>query len=240
MFDWLGPLVGIVLVDLVLSGDNAVVIGAAAAGLPRQQRLAAIVVGGGAAIVLRIFFAFIATVLMQMPFLGVIGAIILLFVAVRLLVVRSNEQRRAAQESQAQGSGASLLTRRKNFLASILTILVADVTMSLDNVLAIGGLAAGNLPFIAIGLLLSIALLLIGSALISELIARLPWLLDIACLVVGWTAANIFLGDDLLNPVFAHFPWIQIAAPVIALLFVFAIDLYLRWRGRLDHMGRKH
>src|SRR5436305_14205765 len=85
MIDWLGPIVGIVLIDLVLSGDNAVVIGAAAAALPPQQRLIAIVVGGGGAIILRIFFALAATVLLQMPYLGIVGGIILLAIAVRLL-----------------------------------------------------------------------------------------------------------------------------------------------------------
>src|SRR5215470_12489517 len=89
MIDWLGPILGIVLVDLVLSGDNAVVIGAAAAALPPRQRLTAIVIGGGGAIILRIFFALAAGVLLQLPYLGVVGGLILLVIAIRLLADQS-------------------------------------------------------------------------------------------------------------------------------------------------------
>ncbi len=89
MLDWLGPILGIVLVDLILSGDNAVVIGAAAAALPARHRLVAIGVGGGGAIVLRIFFALAATVLLQLPYLDIVGGILLLVIAIRLLTDRN-------------------------------------------------------------------------------------------------------------------------------------------------------
>src|SRR5712691_1419692 len=112
----------------------------------------------------------------------------------------------------------------------LLTILVADVTMSLDNVLAIGALAAGNLPLLAAGLLLSIALLLLGSALIAKLIGRLPWLLDVAALVLAWTAAHMILDDIRLGLVLEHFPWTQFALPAVAFAIVIAADILLRMR----------
>ena len=126
---------------------------------------------------------------------------------------------------------------KRGFWAALLTILVADVTMSLDNVLAIGALAAGNLPLLAAGLLLSIALLLLGSALIAELIGRLPWLLDVAALVLAWTAAHMILEDIRLAPVLAHFPWAQFALPAVAFAIVIAADILLRVRS--NEVARK-
>ena len=199
MIDWFGPIIGIVLIDLVLSGDNAVVIGAAAAALPPRQRLTAIVLGGGGAIVLRIFFALAATLLLQLPYLGVVGGIILLVIAIRLLANRSTILSHSKQQTSLAGEQtdsdvlASKLESRGLFM-SILTIFLADVMMSLDNVLAIAGLAGGNLIFLVSGLALSITVLLVGSALVALLIARLPWLLDIACLVIGWTASKHLFG----------------------------------------------
>jgi len=239
MVDWLGPIIGIVLVDLVLSGDNAVVIGAAAATLPPRQRMIAIVVGGGGAIVLRIFFALAATILLQLPYLGAAGGIVLLVIAIHLLADRSTILHHSKQKTSLVGESAHPDTDAvapksdsTGLFTSIFTILVADVMMSLDNVLAMAGLAQGNLILLVAGLALSITILLAGSALVATLIARLPWLLDIACLIVGWTAANIFLGDDTLQPFFQRFPWVNIVAYVAVTIIVLGVDVYLQKRPR--------
>lgn len=237
MVDWLGPIVGIVLMDLVLSGDNAVVIGAAASTLPPRQRLTAIILGGGGAIILRIFFALAATILLQLPYLGVVGGIVLLVIAIRLLADRpailshskhntsciEGEDYRAILASKSDSSGLFM---------SICMILLADVMMSLDNVLAIAGLAGGNLIFLIAGLALSITVLLTGSALVAALIVRLPWLLDIACLVIGWTAANIFLGDDTLQPFFQCFPWMNVITYGVVTIVILTAYVYFRRRAR--------
>jgi YjbE family integral membrane protein len=228
MLSWLGPLGGIILVDLVLSGDNALVIGAAASKLPRKQRWLAILLGGGGAIVLRIAFAIIATLLLQLPLLKAIGGALLMVIAVRLLMDRNTA---AGGESEQQKQTAETGVKR-SFFPALMTILVADVTMSLDNVLAVGALAAGELLILAIGLVVSILFLLVGSALISELISRLPWLLDLASLVLGWTAAHMILDDINLGPVLDRFPWTDYAIPAVAIALILAADLYLRWR---DH-----
>jgi YjbE family integral membrane protein len=220
MLSWLGPLGGIILVDLVLSGDNALVIGAAASKLPRKQRWLAILLGGGGAIVLRIAFAIIATLLLQLSLLKAIGGALLMVIAVRLLMDRNTA---AGGESEQQKQTAETGVKR-SFFPALMTILVADVTMSLDNVLAVGALAAGELLILAIGL--------VGSALISELISRLPWLLDLASLVLGWTAAHMILDDINLGPVLDRFPWTDYAIPAVAIALILAADLYLRWR---DH-----
>lgn len=178
MIELLSAIAGILLVDLVLSGDNALVIGAAAAGRPRRQRWIAIIFGGAGATVLRIVFAFIASFLLKLPWLQAIGGLILLIIAIRLLANRD-----------AKGPEVTPSISR-SFLPALLTILVADVTMSLDNVLAVGALSQGNLLVLSIGILVSIAILLVGSALVAELMKWFPWHLDVAALVLAWTGSQ--------------------------------------------------
>ncbi len=150
---------GIVLVDLVLSGDNALVIGAAASRLPRGQRLFAIIWGGVLAIVFRMLLAIVATELLYVSYLRTIGGVILLVIAIRLLLPESTT-------GQGQRGASSRL------IPAILTILAADATMSLDNVLAVGALAHGQIELLVAGLLLSMLLLFIASALIARIIER--------------------------------------------------------------------
>lgn len=236
MIELLGAIGSIILIDLVLSGDNALVIGAAAAGLPRRQRWLAIILGGGGAMVLRIAFATIAAFLLRLPLLQALGGVLLLFIAVRLLMDRSEKnQTRHAKPVEAELKKKSAFTDpavRGGFLAALLTILLADVTMSLDNVLAIGALAAGNIPLLVAGLLLSITILLLGSAFVAELIGRLPWLLDVAALVLAWTAAHMIQEDIRLGPVLEHFPWTQLAIPAAAFAVVLTANILLRLREK--------
>ncbi|MGZ3582173.1 MAG: YjbE family putative metal transport protein [Ktedonobacterales bacterium] len=233
----LGAIAGIVLVDLALSGDNALVIGAAAAGLPARQRAMAIGVGGAGAIVLRIAFAIAATLLLQFPLLQALGGLLLLVIAVRLLMDRESKlDEKDGTESIAEAglAGEDTAGDRKQasrgFLSALLTILVADVTMSLDNVLAVGALAAGHLPLLVAGLLLSMGLLLVGSAVVAVLIGRLPWLLDVAALVLGWTAGNMILHDLRLKPFWDTVPWSGVIVHGVAIAFVLVADVLLRMR----------
>jgi YjbE family integral membrane protein len=228
MLELLGAIGGIVLVDLVLSGDNALVIGAAAAGLPRRQRLFAITFGGAAAILLRIAFATVATLVLRLPLVQTIGGLALIVIAVRLLMGR-DDSAHAPDDPAVEGSRHTPL--RKGLGGALLTIVVADVTMSLDNVVAVAALAHGNIPILAAGLLLSIALLLVGSALIAELIGRMPWLLDVAALVLGWTAAHMILGDERVVPILAHVPLYDVLLPIALLGVVLAADIWLRARS---------
>lgn len=224
MFDWLEAIAGIVLVDLVLSGDNALVIGAAASKLSRRRRWVAIGIGGGGAILLRILFAVLATFLLDLPLLQAIGAVVLLVIAVRLLMERGDK----SQEADASGNAGEKKIQA-GLWGALLTIIVADVTMSLDNVLAVGALANGEWLFLVIGLLLSITLLLVGSALVSELINRVPVLMDLASLVLAWTAANMLLDDQRVGEWLAQIPGTQILVPAFAIAIVLIVDLFL-WR----------
>jgi len=217
----------IILVDLLLSGDNALVIGAAAAGLPRRQRWLAILIGGAAAVILRIVFSLLSTVLLNLPWLQTGGAVILLIIAVRLLA-----DRKSKVPTQAKQETLHTPQRvRQGLAAAMLTILVADITMSLDNILAVGAIANGNIPLLVISLLVSVAILLFGSALIAEFIGRLTWLLDVAALVLAWTGANMIL-DDLhqSSTVFNHLPWLRIAIPATTLAIIIIADIWLRVR----------
>src|SRR5690242_2805811 len=172
---------GIALVDIVLSGDNALVIGAAAGRLPRGQRMFAIIWGGVAALVLRLLFAIAATELLQVPYLRFIGGLTLFLISIRLLLPESEDP----QTHQA----------RDRLLPAILTILAADATMSLDNVLAVGALAAGNITLLVLGLTFSMALLFIASTIVARLIEYFSWLVDVAAIVLAWTSASLVLGD---------------------------------------------
>ncbi|HST87552.1 MAG TPA: TerC family protein [Ktedonobacterales bacterium] len=172
---------GIALVDIVLSGDNALVIGAAAGRLPRGQRMFAIIWGGVAALVLRLLFAIAATELLQVPYLRFIGGLTLFLISIRLLLPEGEDPR----TRQA----------RDRLLPAILTILAADATMSLDNVLAVGALAAGNITLLVLGLTFSMALLFIASTIVARLIEYFAWLIDVAAIVLAWTSASLVLGD---------------------------------------------
>jgi len=235
MIELLSAIAGILLVDLVLSGDNALVIGAAAAGLPQRQRWIAIFFGGAGATVLRIVFAFIASFLLVLPWLQAIGGLILLIIAIRLLADRDTRRPAAFEEQiapRASGKSEATPSTPRSILPALLTILVADVTMSLDNVLAVGALSHGNLLVLSIGILVSITILLVGSALVAELMKWLPWLLDVAALVLAWTGANMMLNDLRLGDILDNYAWTVIAVPAISLGIVLVADVLLRLRDQ--------
>jgi len=216
----------IILIDIVLSGDNALVIGAAASRLPRGLRLLAIVWGGVGAIVLRILLAGVATSLLLWPFLQALGGIVLVVIAIRLLMPQDDGPRFRA---------------RDRFLPAILTILAADATMSLDNIIAIGALAKGNVAVLGIGLLFSMLVLFLASAVVARIIERLSILLDLASLVLAYTAANLVAADPFVGPPITAFldhvhvgPFFGTLLLNLALvLIVLLVDVGLRlWRAR--------
>jgi YjbE family integral membrane protein len=236
MFDFLAAVASIVLVDLVLSGDNALVIGAAAAGLPSQQRRLAILLGGGGAVLLRILFTVIVSLLLQFPLLQALGGLLLLIIAIRLLMDRGKteegEHSKQVQVTPKGEDAVSSVHQSRGLVKALVTILIADVTMSLDNVLAVGALALGDIPLLAVGIMLSIVLVLLGSALVAALIGRFPWLLDIAALVLGWTAATMILDDIRLGPILAELAWTHWAIPIATLGIVIIADILLRLRQK--------
>ncbi|GHP00700.1 hypothetical protein KSF_107470 [Reticulibacter mediterranei] len=226
---WLGPLVGVILVDLVLSGDNALVIGAAASKLSGKRRWVALIVGGGGAIVARIGCTFLATLLLHGPLVKVCGGVLLMIIAVRLLLDRHAE---GSTEDEKEKRSARATDQ---FIPALISIVVADVTMSLDNVVAVGALAGDQWLILVAGLVISILFVLAGSALVANLMTRFPLLLDLASLVLGWTAAQIILDDNLAGSMLKRFPWTGYVLPGVALALILVTDGCLRWH---DHNRR--
>jgi YjbE family integral membrane protein len=210
---------GILLIDLVLSGDNALVIGATASRLPRSRRMLAIVLGGVGAVLFRLILASVATTLLQVSLLRAIGGVILLFIAIRLLIGENDDQRDRFQAHE-------------RLLPAVLTILLADATMSLDNVLAVGALAHGDIWLLVAGLLLSMLLLFVASALIAQIVERFTWLIDLAAVVLAWTAAGLFLDDALVKSQFPALESWGLFVRLGAIAFVLVIDLILRLARR--------
>jgi YjbE family integral membrane protein len=173
-------LLSIVLIDLVLSGDNAVVIGMAVRDLPGHLRRQAILVGTLGAIGLRVTFTILAALLLAVPFLRALGGFALFWIAAKLL---------GGEEDGARVGSA------RSFSQAVALIIVADFTLSLDNVLAVAGAANGHLGLLVFGLLLSIPILMLGSAAIAELLNRWPWLNLVGALIIVWAGAQLIAHD---------------------------------------------
>ena len=176
----------IIGINIVLSGDNAVVIALACRSLPASQRNIGIALGAGAAIILRILFTLVVQELLDIPFLKVAGGLLLFWIAVKLLL--SEE---ASEDSVASGS---------SLWEAIKIVAVADVVMSLDNVLAIAAAAHGNTTLIVIGLLISIPLVVFGSTLIMGLLTRFPILVWGGAALLGWISGELIAQETALLP----------------------------------------
>lgn len=214
---FLGQLVSIIIIDLVLSGDNAVVIGMAASRLPANQRRKAIVWGGAGAVGLRMFFTVLAALLLDIPLLQAIGAFLLLYIAIKLLKPVASHH-----EISAAGSLREALQ----------TIIMADVVMSLDNILAVGGAAHGHLGLLIFGLALSVPILLFGSSLIARAIDNYPILNYIGAGVLVVTAAHMFFGDEIVHD-FLEFSFAQeVAIIAVITALVLGIGYWLNLRSR--------
>jgi YjbE family integral membrane protein len=198
ILQWLGIIAAIVVVDLALSGDNALVIGAVASRLKQPQRRFAIIFGGVMAVVLRMLLAGVALFLLRVPYIQAAGGLVVLYIAVQLISERHDSGHDDAKPEKRFRAQDSLLW------ASV-TILFADVSMSLDNVLAVAALAQraggnGDFLLLSIGILFSMVLLLVASTVIATLIERFPLLLYLASGILAWTAGSMVLNDNGLKP----------------------------------------
>ena len=184
-------LLEIIGVNIVLSGDNAVVIALAARSLPPKQRKQAVLWGSGAAVVMRIALTVVAVQLLQLPYLKLIGAALLLWIGVQLLL-----------PEHAEGGGPA--SANTGMIAAIRTILIADLVMSLDNVIAIAGAAKGDFKLVIFGLLLSIPLVVWGSGLLARLMGRFRIIIWIGGGVLGYVAGHMILDDPWMIARLGH------------------------------------
>ena len=181
----------IIWVNILLSGDNAVVIALAARSLPPQQQKKAIMIGSGAAIALRIVLTLVAAQLLLLPYLKLIGALLLLYIGVTLLLPED--------ESDDGGSGVT-----SSMATAVRTILIADLVMSLDNVIAVAAAANGNVPLLIIGLATSIPLVIFGSTLLLKVIERFPAIVWAGAALLGFIAGEISVTDPAVVGWFAE------------------------------------
>ncbi|MEA4901258.1 TerC family protein [Desulfitobacterium sp.] len=180
----LGGVLSIVAIDLVLSGDNAVVIALATLRLNDKDRKKGIFWGTFGAVTLRIILASIAVMVLKLPFVQAIGGILLIVIAINLL--RGNEN---DENIQAAGSLGE----------AIQTIIFADFLMSLDNVLAVAGASKGNILLLIFGLMISIPVVIFGSTIISKLMKKWTWLISLGAGLLGWTAGGMILNDSFFS-----------------------------------------
>jgi YjbE family integral membrane protein len=201
----------IIWIDLLLSGDNAVVIALACRQLPERQRRIGILLGAGTAIALRIVFAYVITQILGIPFLKAAGGLLLLWIAIKLLHGESDEKEASIKPAN-------------HLLAAVFTIAVADAVMSLDNVVAIAAIAKENYYLFIFGLALSIPLIVVGASVISSLIDRFPVFIWIGAAVLGWVAGDIIASDESALAVLGitHSAAWHTAASIAAVLFVLA------------------
>ncbi|WP_448042978.1 TerC family protein [Bradyrhizobium liaoningense] len=195
----------VVLIDLVLAGDNAVVIGLAAAGLPAQQRRRAIIVGIAAATVLRIAFAGVATQLLQVIGLLLAGGVLLLWVCWKMWRELREQATHSEQLAFSHGGGADAApAQRKTFGQAAVQIVAADVSMSLDNVLAVAGAAREHPYILAFGLLLSVAMMGVAADLLGRVLQKQRWVAYVGLAIIIYVAFEmIYRGSLELAPVIA-------------------------------------
>lgn len=217
----------IILVNIILSGDNAVVIALASRNLPRQHRNRAIVFGSAGAIVLRIIFCLFVATLMAVPYLKLVGSALLLWIGVKLLVPEDG-----GDEDDTGSSAPS------SMWAAIRTIIIADAVMSLDNAIAIAAAAKNDYLLITIGLLISIPLIIFGSQLILKVMGRFPIIITIGAGLIGWIAGDVGITDpavhDLVEP-YGH--WIDYAAKIGGAAFVILLGKALAARTQRKHVA---
>lgn len=202
-------LIKIVLINIVLSGDNAVVIALACRNLSGKQQKKAVFWGGFGAIGLRVVLTFVAVWLLQIPFLQVLGGLLLIWIAVKLVKGEGDEEK---------------LNGGTSMLGAIKTIIVADLIMSLDNVVAIAGAAEGNLLLIVIGLAISIPLIIWGSQFLMKLMNRFPLIIWFGAGLLGYTAGEMTLADKAVGAfIESVFPAGHILIPFFSILLVIVL-----------------
>ena len=212
---WLG-LLKIIWINIILSGDNAVVIALAARSLPPQQQKQAVLFGSGAAVVLRIVLTLVAVQLLALPYLQMIGGALLLWIGVQLLAEDGGD----AGEEKEFGS----------MMAAIRTILIADLVMSLDNVIAVAAAAKGSMLLLVLGLAISIPMVIFGSTLMIRLMERFPIVVTFGAALIGWVGGETVVSDKVLGPLLENAYWMHQAGPALGAALVLLLGRWLQKR----------
>jgi YjbE family integral membrane protein len=219
-------LLQIIGADIVLSGDNAVVIALATRSLPQQQQRQAIFWGTFAAVAMRDTLTVVAVKLLELPALKLVGSVLLLWIAVQLLL----------PEEESHGEGSRSVG---NMGSAIRTILLADVVMSTDNIIAIAGAAKGSIALLAIGLAVSIPLVVFTSTFLLRLMERYPVIITLGAALLGFVAGEMAVSDRLAAPwIAANAPWLHHVLPVLGAVAVVALGKLLAARASAEEAAQ--
>lgn len=214
----------IIAIDIMLGADNAVVIGMACRNLPRHLRSKAVISGVAGAILLRIVMLFFAIQLLALPGLRIVGAILLLWIGIKLM--------KAEEDHYDSIKGTVLL------LKAIKTIVIADAVMSLDNVLAIAGAAGGDMFIVSLGVLISIPIIVWGGGFVLDLIERFPHVILFGAGLLGWIAGGMASSDTLVQPSMSVDKTLYYVASSIGAVFVVCVGyFYARIRPKTEQEG---
>jgi len=196
----------IAVINVVLSGDNAVVIALACRSLPRHQQKRAFIIGTGGIVVLMTVLTAFAAMLMSVPYVQLIGSILLVWIGIKLLMPED-------EDGNVKDSS--------NFWEAVRTIIIADIVMSLDNVLGMAGAAKGHYSMLFLGLLITMPLILFGSAMLMKLMERFPVFITVGAGLLGYVAGDMAVGDVAVKQyVELHAHILDVAAPMVGALFV--------------------
>ncbi|MBM7554024.1 TerC family protein [Thalassobacillus pellis] len=208
----------IIGIDIILGGDNAIVIALASRKLPESQRNKAIFFGTGLAIVVRVLLTAIALYLLHIPFLKFVGGLLLIYIAVKLLTENDEDPNIKAGDS---------------LISAVKTIVFADIVMGFDNVLAIAGASHDNLLLVVTGLLVSVPIIVWGSKIILSLMEKFPTLVYIGAGILAYTASEMILEEKRLQPFFQQMEGITFLLPFLIILLVLA------WGHRSNQLAEK-
>ncbi len=206
----------IIMIDLLLSGDNAVVIALACRNLPAEQRKKGILFGMAGAVVLRIVLTFFAVSLLSLPYLKLVGAMLLLWIGIKLIL---------PEDEHDEGS----IKADARLLGAIKTIIVADFVMSLDNVLGVAAAAQGNVPLLVFGLLISIPLIAWSSQLVLKVIDRFPYVIFGGGALLGYVAGEMLVSESLFASLLESRPYLHVLVPVVCAGLVLLVG---KWLGQ--------
>ncbi|MBW7458797.1 TerC family protein [Paenibacillus sepulcri] len=205
-FEFFSALLTIVFIDLILAGDNAIVIGLAARKLPKLQQKKAVIWGTVGAVGIRALATILVVYLLDIPWLMLTGGILLLWIAYKLLVDENNHED---------------IKAGNNLWQSIRTIIIADAAMGIDNVIAVAGAAHGNITLVILGLLISVPVVVWGSTLFIKIIERFPWIIYLGSGVLAYTAAKMITHETKISQVFessALFEWSFLILVVVVII----------------------
>ena len=211
----------IIVINLLLSGDNAVVIALACRNLPVELRKKGILFGVGGAIVLRIVLTFFAVTLLALPYLKLVGALLLLWIGIKLIV------------PEEEHSAVSIQTDTK-LLGAIKVILIADLVMSLDNVLGVAAAAKGNVPLLVFGLVISIPIIAWSSQLVLKMIDRFPFIIYAGGALLGYVAGEMLVGEALFEPLVETRHYLHWLTPAFCAVLVLVAGRWLTMRKTVE------